>query len=411
MAANIRSQTRMFPKRRAKTNPLQHRETSSSPRTFQARNAAYERITNLQHRETSQTPEDSFFDEISFLDKNTFLEDQTVIRTNIFSKHILREDSKRQIAEPSSSARVVSFHTPRIVSFHNVINRIVCTAEFFFHLLILSVLLSGAATLTVIYVLVMTVVHAFVKCDLFPNDVAIAIRAEKPTQKKCSNSSSSPKSVFSSPKSQLLEGAAQTDCRTVIISKSRLFSHPKNFFLSFVDTVGLIVGSSNADGDRRPAMLETCHERVTARRMRRCADGVTILAKRKEKKVLISGSADSLDIDDLRENTNYSGGYNAGHYVIDMFWEVMKSFSTENQKKFLKFVTGCSRGPLLGFKYLEPAFCMQRAGGSVSNEAVDRLPTSATCMNLLKLPPYQSKEQLETKLMYAISAQAGFDLS
>ncbi|KAF2620554.1 hypothetical protein F2Q68_00039642 [Brassica cretica] len=94
LAANIRSQTRMFPKRRAKTNPLQHRETSSSPRTFQARNAAYERITNLQHRETSQTPEDSFFDEISFLDKNTFLEDQTVIRTNIFSKHILREDSK-----------------------------------------------------------------------------------------------------------------------------------------------------------------------------------------------------------------------------------------------------------------------------------------------------------------------------
>ncbi|KAF3493829.1 hypothetical protein DY000_02053524 [Brassica cretica] len=69
--------------------------TPSSPQTFQARNAAYERITNLQHRETSQTPEDSFYDEIFFLDENTFLEDQTVIRTNIFSKHILREDSKR----------------------------------------------------------------------------------------------------------------------------------------------------------------------------------------------------------------------------------------------------------------------------------------------------------------------------
>ncbi|CAH8366671.1 unnamed protein product [Eruca vesicaria subsp. sativa] len=130
-----------------------------------------------------------------------------------------------------------------------------------------------------------------------------------------------------------------------------------------------------------------------------------------ELQVLISGSGDSLDIDDLRKNTNYGGGYNVGHYVIDMFWEVIKSFSSENQKKFLKFVTGCSRGPLLGFKYLEPAFCIQRAGGSVSNEAVDRLPTSATCMNLLKLPPYQSKEQLETKLMYAISAEAGFDLS
>ena len=95
LAANIRSQTRTFLKRRAKTKPLQHRKTSSTPQTFQARNAAYERITNLQHRETSQTPEDLFFDEISFLDKNTFLEDQTVIRTNIFSKYILREDSKR----------------------------------------------------------------------------------------------------------------------------------------------------------------------------------------------------------------------------------------------------------------------------------------------------------------------------
>ncbi|KAK9934026.1 hypothetical protein M0R45_021191 [Rubus argutus] len=130
-----------------------------------------------------------------------------------------------------------------------------------------------------------------------------------------------------------------------------------------------------------------------------------------ELQLLISGSLDSLDIDDLRRNTNYVGGYHSEHYVVDMFWEVLKSFSLENQKKFLKFVTGCSRGPLLGFKYLEPLFCIQRAAGSASDEALDRLPTAATCMNLLKLPPYRSKEQLETKLMYAISAEAGFDLS
>ena len=112
LAANIRSQTRMFLKRMAKTKPLQHREISSSPRTFQARNVAYERITNLQHRETSQTPEDSFFDEISFLDKNTFLEDQTVIRTNIFSKHILREDSKTVI----STDKFVADHNKLLTS-------------------------------------------------------------------------------------------------------------------------------------------------------------------------------------------------------------------------------------------------------------------------------------------------------
>ncbi|XP_026435029.1 E3 ubiquitin-protein ligase UPL6-like isoform X1 [Papaver somniferum] len=130
-----------------------------------------------------------------------------------------------------------------------------------------------------------------------------------------------------------------------------------------------------------------------------------------ELQLLISGSLEGLDVDDLRSHTHYSGGYHADHYVIEMFWGVVKSFSLENQKKFLKFVTGCSRGPLLGFKYLEPQFCIQRAAGDASEEALDRLPTSATCMNLLKLPPYRSKEQLENKLMYAINADAGFDLS
>lgn len=130
-----------------------------------------------------------------------------------------------------------------------------------------------------------------------------------------------------------------------------------------------------------------------------------------ELQLMISGSVDGFDVDDLRSHTNYSGGYHREHYVIDMFWEVIKNLSLPNQRKFLKFVTGCSRGPLLGFKYLEPLFCIQRAAGSASEEALDRLPTSATCMNLLKLPPYRSIEQMEQKLLYAINADAGFDLS
>lgn len=130
-----------------------------------------------------------------------------------------------------------------------------------------------------------------------------------------------------------------------------------------------------------------------------------------EIQLLISGSLESLDIDDLRLNTNYSGGYHPDHEIIDMLWEVLKSFSSDNQKKFLKFVTGCSRGPLLGFEYLDPKFCIQRAGVPGLEEHGDRLPTSATCMNLLKLPPYRTKEQLQTKLLYAINSEAGFDLS
>ncbi|XP_075487964.1 E3 ubiquitin-protein ligase UPL6 [Primulina tabacum] len=130
-----------------------------------------------------------------------------------------------------------------------------------------------------------------------------------------------------------------------------------------------------------------------------------------ELQLLISGSMDGCDVDDLRVHTNYTGGYHEDHYVIKMFWEVIHNLSLADQRKFLKFATGCSRGPFLGFKYLEPTFCIQRTTGNASEEALERLPTAATCMNLLKLPPYRSKQLMEQKLLYAISSDAGFDLS
>ena len=71
------------------------------------------------------------------------------------------------------------------------------------------------------------------------------------------------------------------------------------------------------------------------------------------------------------------------------------------KKKLLKFVTSCSRPPLLGFKVvfktcatqhlhhfpsqdLDPPFCIQNAGTEQ-----ERIPTASTCMNLLKLPDYK----------------------
>lgn len=41
----------------------------------------------------------------------------------------------------------------------------------------------------------------------------------------------------------------------------------------------------------------------------------------------------------------------------------------------------------------------------------DRLPTSSTCFNLLKLPDYNKKSILKEKLLFAITANAGFELS
>ena len=100
------------------------------------------------------------------------------------------------------------------------------------------------------------------------------------------------------------------------------------------------------------------------------------------------------------------------------------------QAKFLKFVTSCSKPPILGFATLEPPFtvrCVTESSrddrytvgsvvsnffrGSVSGTDTQRLPTSSTCFNLLKLPLYKSKRILREKLEYALQAGAGFELS
>jgi ubiquitin-protein ligase E3 C len=106
-----------------------------------------------------------------------------------------------------------------------------------------------------------------------------------------------------------------------------------------------------------------------------------------------------------------AGGYHEEHPVIITLWETLHGFTSQEQRQFLKFVTSCSRAPLLGFAYLEPRVCVQMSGGMLQPGATQRLPTAATCMNLLKLPPYRTVKEMREKLLYAISAGAGFELS
>ncbi|XP_054987111.1 ubiquitin-protein ligase E3C isoform X1 [Sorex araneus] len=125
-----------------------------------------------------------------------------------------------------------------------------------------------------------------------------------------------------------------------------------------------------------------------------------------EIQVLISGAQVPISLEDLKSFTNYSGGYSAEHPVIQGFWRVVESFTDGEKRKLLKFVTSCSRPPLLGFKELYPAFCIHNGGPDL-----ERLPTASTCMNLLKLPEFHDEALLRSKLLYAIECAAGFELS
>lgn len=125
----------------------------------------------------------------------------------------------------------------------------------------------------------------------------------------------------------------------------------------------------------------------------------------RELQVLVSGAYTPVDLEDLKAHTHYTGGYTSVHPVIQAFWRVVSKFDDTGKRHLLKFVTSCSRPPLLGFKELDPPFCIQNAGTE------DRLPTASTCMNLLKLPEFHDEDVLREKLLYALQSGAGFELS
>merc|ERR1712070_847173 len=106
-------------------------------------------------------------------------------------------------------------------------------------------------------------------------------------------------------------------------------------------------------------------------------------------------------------NTKYASGYHPSQPYVQKFWQIITEMSPEDQGFFLKFVTSCERQPLLGFSKMYPPFCIQQV---ILHDEV-RLPSAATCMNLLKLPKYENEDVLKEKLLYAVRSNSGFELS
>ncbi|KAL7581707.1 hypothetical protein ACA910_022248 [Epithemia clementina (nom. ined.)] len=130
---------------------------------------------------------------------------------------------------------------------------------------------------------------------------------------------------------------------------------------------------------------------------------------------LIMCGLPQIDMDDWRENTEYSGDYE--HVGVDYpacqwFWEVVDSFDQEMKARLLQFVTGTSGVPSRGFSVL------QGNDGNVRKFTIHGVsvgtclyPRAHTCFNRIDLPSYETKEELEEKLKLAVTMVAtGFDI-
>ena len=125
--------------------------------------------------------------------------------------------------------------------------------------------------------------------------------------------------------------------------------------------------------------------------------------------LLINGNP-VLNIEDWKKNTKLKNlDATSNHYI--WFWEIVSELSDEECGKLLQFVTGSSRAPVQGFKYLQGSggncrlFTLHLVEGPNCN-----LPKAHTCFNRLDFYRYDSKEMFYQKLMISVNETIGFNV-
>jgi E3 ubiquitin-protein ligase HERC4 len=132
-----------------------------------------------------------------------------------------------------------------------------------------------------------------------------------------------------------------------------------------------------------------------------CGGRVLDLFHARELMALVVGT-ENYDWEEFEAHADYKNGYDKDHHTIQYFWQVFHDFSEEDKKKFLLFLTGTDRIPILGMTAKK--LIIQKTSDQ------NYLPVAHTCFNLLDLPEYETIEKLRFKLLQAIHGTQGFGL-
>ena len=110
----------------------------------------------------------------------------------------------------------------------------------------------------------------------------------------------------------------------------------------------------------------------------------------------ISGNPD-ITIEALKRSVHYDD-IEEDSSTVKYMWAALEKFSTEDRSRFLRFVTGRKRLPA-------PIYV-----SSGKTDAIDCLPESSTCANMLYIPTYTNAKIAEQKLRYAVYNCTDIDL-
>ena len=112
---------------------------------------------------------------------------------------------------------------------------------------------------------------------------------------------------------------------------------------------------------------------------------------------LILNGRPFIDIEEWKIFTEYKEPYNANHYIIKWFWDILKDLNQKELSNILLFSTGSGRVPLGGFAVLESN------RGNISRFRIEMLLyekgcknfiKAHTCFNRIDIPLYKNKEEM-----------------
>ncbi|ODV78242.1 uncharacterized protein CANTADRAFT_90611 [Suhomyces tanzawaensis NRRL Y-17324] len=122
---------------------------------------------------------------------------------------------------------------------------------------------------------------------------------------------------------------------------------------------------------------------------------------------LFGNAEEDWSLDTLTSAINANHGFTKDSDAIKSLINILVSFTNEEKRLFLQFLTGAPKLPIGGFKALRPELTVVRKRAEDNLQDDDYLPSVMTCANYLKLPNYSSEDIMREKLIQAIHEGAG----
>jgi E3 ubiquitin-protein ligase TRIP12 len=116
---------------------------------------------------------------------------------------------------------------------------------------------------------------------------------------------------------------------------------------------------------------------------------------------LLAGDAAPFTAEDLAECVDVAG-YDRDDPQVRNLLEVLGEFASDQKRDFLQFVTGAANLPIGGLSGLRPRLTVARMDVEAHRRGVF-LPAALACSNMLRIPPYESKEVMRSKLLLAMA--------